>query len=235
MLRRVATSVARQRAAIVPAQVASSRRNYMSEAEMQEHLPARTQAAYRGVMAEMGEKSSQRVSHGVCDSVSRAVYSALRKHQQAAAGVVSPTRERSSVDWGKNHEKMVDQGYPAFVRAHGTTTEHSEWRSGGTGHAVTVVSRANDGSNFVVHDPDTTHDPRWEPSSIGRNLRLMTPQQLRSIRAVQSPQDQDGSQDAPMDAVIQHQPHVPSPFEVRAQQLVSTARKALGFIGFGGK
>ncbi|MEO8390477.1 hypothetical protein [Polaromonas sp.] len=196
----------------------------MTDTQMRENLSPQMHENYSAMMRELGEQASQRVGHGECDGVSRSVYNNLRRRHEASAGV-GAVRETVSNEWTPQHDAALDQGHPAFVRATGTTTPQSEWHSGTQGHAVVLVGR-NPSGQYVGHDPDTTHAPGGDRTSLGRNLRTFSSSEVHSFSPVYEGGETSGmhgsSPDAPLDVFTQHRPRGPS--------LMS---RALGFLGFG--
>lgn len=198
-------------------------RGFMTHAEFQEHVPPHLQAAYTAAMAGAAEPTTQRVGVGECHFVASTVGKLVQNRLDATA---RPSRVAKRVAayqrWSARNEQAVRMGYTAVVRGHGAETPDSEWagHTASTGHAVAVLGPTTDGNNFVVHDPDTTHDPRVAGStSPGANLRVMSSQQLSSVRQVTQgdPHSADGASSLPV-------------VEQRAPGFFS---KALGFLGFG--
>jgi hypothetical protein len=208
-----------------PGGLATQRRGFMSEAEFREHVPPAMQGVYTEAMAAATKPVTQRIKKGECHSVASYVRDLVQERREASGSPSAPsapsTRVSSSQKWSARNERMVDLGYAAVVKGHGVEISHSEWagHESSTGHAVAVLSRTTNGTDFLVHDPDTTHDPRVAGStSPGANLRVMSSKALREIHPAED-DDVHGSRSEP---VVEH----------RSPGVFSTV---LGFMGFGGK
>jgi hypothetical protein len=160
------------------------RRTYLTSKEFSEKVPEDVQKAL-----EKTGVSTQPQGVGVCTVESEKNRVALQKELRPDANP-KPTE---STYWTDDSAKEVMKGHPARVTGHGLGTPDSEW----TGHHSVVVAsptKQSQGkpltkqSEFVVLDPDTTHDKRTleaaqrgvlEPSD---STRIMTHEQLSDAR-----------------------------------------------------
>lgn len=154
------------------------RRTYMSRAQYQAQVPDHVKEA-----VERQPPPTQKPGCGTCRLESNRARDQL---QDTFTPPPAKVKQQSAPRWTEEHAQRVRDGYPAVVDGEGTATTTSEWH-GGDHHAVAVVSPTKDGRAFVVHDPDTTHDPKTRAAhEAGRaeprhNLRVMTQQELEKV------------------------------------------------------
>jgi len=185
MLSRFTRIIARSR--IGPGGSRAATRSFMSASEYSKQVPEHLKTAYEGAMKDakkLDKAVVQRVRTGECHLVARTVGDLVQARLATAGKSESSTRKKVSSQWTQANEEPLSQGMTAVVRGHGAETEHSEWQQDefSTGHAVAVLGPNTGGTGFIVHDPDTTHDPARDASSPGANLRVMTSQELQAVQ-----------------------------------------------------
>jgi len=215
-----ASSTTRRAAPRVSASLLSQRRSYMSAAEFSARVPQHVQKAYLAAVKD--KQTTQRVGVGECHSVASTVRDLVHERLVLNGEGKATKRVATSSTWSSSNEALIDRGFPAVVRGHGATTEHSEWHGNShgtsTGHALAVLSRTTDGGGFVVHDPDSTHaGPGPHAPSPGASLRVMSSEDLHGVRQVTQEIDRDNYSSLPV-------------VEQRAPSLFSQVK---GYLGFG--
>lgn len=169
-----------QRSASIGFKPHMSKAGYMTSSQAKKHVPSH--------VLEMLKKDPplvQKCGVGECHTVT----SSNRAKYQRELADASKMRVSHFDFFTKSNAELVAKGNPALVHGYGTATDESDWRGGD--HAVLVLSLTKDSakapigpdSEFVVADPDTTHDPRTSSSSEPwANLRIMTFSELQDVR-----------------------------------------------------